>query len=589
MDIFKLVGSIFVDNSKANESIQKTDEKASGLGNKFLQGVGTAAKWGAGVVAAAGAGAVALGGVAIKAAGAMDEIDKGSAKIGISKQAYQEWGYVLGQNGMDISKLEVGMKTLVSSMDGAANGTKSAQEKFDALGLSVFDANGNLKDQETMMNETMYALANMENGTEKARLATELFGKSGVEMMPMLNGGAAGMEELTQRAHDLGLVVSDDAVTAGVVLGDTIDDVKQAFEAIVNKIGIAVMPIFQEFLDWILSHMPEIQTVISAVFDVIGFIVTAVFGKISEFFSILDGILSEKQISFSLVVEFLKAIMLDLFTVIQTIWNTIGKPVFDFISMAVSLVASYFAQKMPEIKEFFAQAVTDIKAYWDTNLKPCLEAIGSFINNVLAPAFKYVFNNIIVPVVDACFNGIKSLWNNSLKPILTGITDFLTGIFTLNFTQAFSGIVEAVKGIFGGIVSVVKTPINAVIGIVNKFIDSLNQLKVPDWVPGIGGNGVNIGHIPLLAKGGTILGSGKAIVGEAGPELLDLPAGARVQPLGAKSTLNDDRLAEIMQAVLSEIRFLNENLYEMIVDALVNGVSVDVDSREIIRVVRKYA
>ena len=167
MEIFRLIGSVFVDTDQANESIQKTDEKAGGLGQTLLGGVETAAKWGAAIVTGATAAAGALVGVATNAAGAMDEIDKGSAKVGISKQAYQEWSYVLGQNGMDISKMEVGMKTLVAAMDGAASGTESAAANFEALGLSIYDADGKLKDQETMMNEAIYALASMENGTER--------------------------------------------------------------------------------------------------------------------------------------------------------------------------------------------------------------------------------------------------------------------------------------------------------------------------------------------------------------------------------------------------------------------------------------
>lgn len=449
LEIFKLVGSIMVDNTKANESLSKTDDKAKGLGQRLASGIGTAAKWGAGLVAAAGSGAAALYGVANKAASAMDAIDKGSAKIGISKTAYQEWSYVLGQNGMDISKLETGMKSLVTAMDGAASGTESQKEKFDALGLSIYDSTGKLKDQETMLNEALYALAGMENGTEKARLATELFGKAGVEMMPMLNGGAEGMKALTDRAHELGLVVSDEAVTAGVVLGDTIADVQQSFGAIVNKIGVEVMPIIQALLDWVLSHMPEIQAVIKVCFDAIEVVVKAA-------------------------------------------------------GQVIGWLAGIFEKHFPAMKVFVQKAFTAIKGFWDTNLKPCLEAIGNFIKNVLAPVFKTVFNGLIVPCIQSAFKMIGDLWNGTLKPIFTGITDFLTGIFTGNFKKAFQGIVTAVGGIFSGIITVVKAPINTVIGIINSFIRGLNRLQVPSWVPAIGGKGINIPTIPLLESGGIL-------------------------------------------------------------------------------------
>ena len=161
-EIFKLVGSIFVDSTAANESIKKTDEKAEGLGKKLLSGIGTAAKWGAGIAAAAGAGASALAGMAVKTAGVTDNIDKMSQKIGISRQAYQELDFICSQSGTSVDSLKNGLKTLTTQMQSAADGSKSAKGYFDDLGLSWEDGNGNLKDQETMMWEAFSALQGMD-------------------------------------------------------------------------------------------------------------------------------------------------------------------------------------------------------------------------------------------------------------------------------------------------------------------------------------------------------------------------------------------------------------------------------------------
>jgi len=324
-------------------------------------------------------------GLATKSAEAMDEIDKGAQKVGISTTAYQEWSYVLGQNGADISKLETGMKTLLSSMDAAASGTASAQERFDALGISVKDANGNLKDQETMLNETLYALASMENGSEKARLATELFGKAGVELMPMLNNGSDEMAALTERAHELGLVMSEDAVSSGVLLGDTIDDAKQSFSAIISKIGVEFMPIVQQGLDWVIAHMPEIQV---------------------------------------------------------------------FVTEALSTIGTVLKELAPVIKVIF-------------------EIAGE-------------------------------LWNTVLKPVLMGIVAFIKGIFTGDIKGAFQGLIDALAGIWAGLELILKIPLNAGIKLINKFIDGINKIKIPDWVPGIGGQGLTINKIPLLYNGGVL-------------------------------------------------------------------------------------
>ena len=217
---------------------------------------------------------------------------------------------------------------------------------------------------------------------------------------------------------------------------------------------------------------------------------------------------------------------------IKTVWESILKPVFEFIVDILQTTREYFQENFSGMSGIFSDFVSTMKNFWEGALQPTIKAIGEFIKTFLLPAFKFVFENGILPVVGQVFNGIKDLWNNSLKPILNGIIDFVQGVFSGNWSRAWEGIVNIVKGIFGGIVSAVKAPLNSVIGLVNKFIGGLNKLSVPDWVPGIGGKGVNIPNIPMLAKGtdyfsGSAYGN-LAIVGEKGPELVNLPTGSKV-------------------------------------------------------------
>lgn len=273
MEIFKLFGTILVDTVKANESISKTgkeaDSLASKLGNGLQKGADIAGKAMLALGAAAVAGGTALYGLTMKTAETLDRVDKLSAKIGISKQAFQEWDYIMGQSGMDVSKLQVGVKTLVTQMTAASKGSESAQSAFKKLNVTWQDSWGRLKSQEEVLNETILALAKMGNTTERARLATELFGKAGSEMAPMLNGGAEAIEALRKRAHELGLIFSDDAVNASVVLGDTIDDVKRSFSSLTTQIGVAATPAVQKFADFILENMPEIRDKTAKALEVI--------------------------------------------------------------------------------------------------------------------------------------------------------------------------------------------------------------------------------------------------------------------------------------------------------------------------------
>lgn len=285
LDLGALRLSINLDSKEANKGLDdfkaNTDEAENKSKLNFSKIKGAIV--GAGITTAIVGASKALYGMATDAAATADRIDKLSAKTGLSKEGFQEWDYVLAQNGASIEGMQMGIKTLTGLMDSAASGTTSAQDTFKALNLTWDDGNGKLKSQEQMMEEALYALADMENGTEKARLATELFGKSGSELMPMLNGGSEGMKELQARAHELGLVMGDEAVTAGVVLGDTIDDVKKSFGAIVTQIGVYVMPIIQTLLDWILAHLPQIQAVFKFTFSVIGTVINIVIDIVKAF------------------------------------------------------------------------------------------------------------------------------------------------------------------------------------------------------------------------------------------------------------------------------------------------------------------
>ena len=215
MELFKLFGSIFVNTDDAESSIQKTTNSAEGFASKLGNGIATAAKWGTAIVAGAAAAGTAMVAFASKSASTADNIDKMSQKIGISRQAYQELDFICSQSGMSVDQLQAGVKSLTAAMDGAASGTEKNIEQFEALGVSVTNADGSLRSQEDVLWETLEALQGVENETEKARLATELFGKSGTELMPLLNGEAGSIEEMKQKLSSRGarIVTSDWCLT----------------------------------------------------------------------------------------------------------------------------------------------------------------------------------------------------------------------------------------------------------------------------------------------------------------------------------------------------------------------------------------
>lgn len=528
LEIFKLVGSLFVDTAKAEDSLSKTDKKANNFAGSLAKGIGTAAKFGAAVV---GGTAAAVGGVvamANKTAETTDVIDKMSQKIGLSKQGYQEWAYVMGQNGMEVDKLQNGMKTLRSRMDAVAGGNKDTAATFAKLGISLTDASGKTKDQETVMNETIRALADVKDGTEKASLATELFGKSGLEMMPMLNGGSAGIDDLTKRAHDLGLVLSDETVTAGVKLGDTMDDVKQSFGAMATQLGATVMPLVQQFADWLLTMMPTFQTMFQQIAPIIQQVFTQLVPPIMQLvqdllpqiLALISGLLpSVTQIITAILPVIIDLLNLIMPIIVQLI-TTLLPPLVQIIN-ALLPILNVAIELLKPILTLFTSLLAPIASLISGAIAPLITILTNLITMALKPVIPII--QVLAKVLSGALGGAFDALGpiiNSITGYFQGLIDFISGVFTGNWSKAFEGLKAIVSNIFEALVGIIKAPINFIISGLNAFIGMLNKIKIPDWVPAVGGKGINIPLIPKLANGGLVDPGQMFIANEAGPELV---------------------------------------------------------------------
>jgi archaellum component FlaC len=239
---------------KFGDDISDAADTADDAGGKFekLGSIVKGVAVGIGIaMAAIGTAAVTAGkklyDMANDAAAAGDEIDKASQRVGFSKEAYQEWDYVLSQNGASIDTLDNGMKKLNNTVDDAINGSDSAASRFERLGISMDDLQG--KSREEIFEMTVRGLQGMTNESERAAVANDLLGSSSVELSALLNQTAEGTDELRQKAHELGVVMSEDAVNAAVEYTDAMDNFTRTFQAVKNNIASELLPGFTMILD----------------------------------------------------------------------------------------------------------------------------------------------------------------------------------------------------------------------------------------------------------------------------------------------------------------------------------------------------
>lgn len=263
MNVFELFGRIAIENEDAKKKISETSEKAKAFATAMKNGITTAAKWGTGIAAAATAATAVIvnkiKNIVNETAEYADTVDKMSQNMGLSTQAYQEWNYVMNLCGLTMEDLQGGMATMLDRMREVDEGSETAIKNFDKLGISCFDLNGDMKDAETIFKEIILSLASMDNETERAQLAMEIFSSTGEKIAPVLNAGAEGIQEMIDRAHELGLVLDEEAIAAGVEYTDAVYTLKSAWTSVKNELSSVVMPYLTEFLDTLTSKIPAIK------------------------------------------------------------------------------------------------------------------------------------------------------------------------------------------------------------------------------------------------------------------------------------------------------------------------------------------
>ena len=182
MELFKLFGTIMVDNDKANKSINSTSKEADGLGNKLLNSAKTVGKWAAALGTAAVAAGTAIYGVSKKAANTTDHIDKMSQKLGLSREKYQELDFIMSQSGGSVDGLKKQLKSLDTAIEKSSDSSSDSAKAFDKLGISMTDATGKMKSSDEIFYDTIKGLQGITDSQEKNRIASELLGSKYKEL-----------------------------------------------------------------------------------------------------------------------------------------------------------------------------------------------------------------------------------------------------------------------------------------------------------------------------------------------------------------------------------------------------------------------
>ena len=394
----------------------EADRSGKSAGSKFGSAFGGILKAGGLAVAGFATATAAMTGALIKGSGELaeygDHIDKMSQKMGLSATAYQEWDAILQHSGTSIDTMKAGMKTL-------ANAVESGNGAFERIGLTMEEVAG--MNNEELFAATIAGLQNVENETERTYLAGQLLGRGATELGALLNTSAEETEAMRQRVHELGGVMSDEAVKASAAYQDSLQDMRTALDG-------AKRGIMADFLPSITLAMDGLTELFSGG-DGIGKLnegIQAFIGKITENVPKIMEVGSRLVLSLGdAVVSNLPALLSASFGAIMTIANGLIDNLPAIIEAGLQVLVSLaqgIADNLPTLIPTIVDVVLQIV---DTLTKP--DTLSALIDAsiaimlALADGLIDAIPRLIEAIPDIIENLVLAITSNGPKMVETGL------------------------------------------------------------------------------------------------------------------------------------------------------------------------
>lgn len=206
-----------------------------------------------------------------------EQIQTNSQTMGMSMTQYQEWDYIFKSVGYSAEQAGGDFAALAEKAKDAAEGTGEGKEVFDALGISVKKAGGQIKSQNELFTEVIAKLQKMSDETRRNAYASQLLGTTGEELVPILNMTAAELDNLRSKAHETGAVMSDAAVRDFYQMNQAAREMEQRFEAAKTQLAMQFLPVLTDVFN-LISSIPT--PVMAAVGVFAG--LAAVFGAVTK-------------------------------------------------------------------------------------------------------------------------------------------------------------------------------------------------------------------------------------------------------------------------------------------------------------------
>jgi hypothetical protein len=188
-----------------------------------------------------------------------DQFNKMAQQTGITTETLSTLGYAADLAGVNVSEMAISLKTLATQMSQASAGGKESQAMFNRLGINVRDASGGLRSMEDVLLEVAEQFQKMPDGAAKSALAVDLFGRSGLQMIPLLNQGAAGLRKMQEEARAMGLELSGKTAQDAEDFNDNLSRLTKTVQGFVLTIVKEALPVLNDFVQAILGVIKSLR------------------------------------------------------------------------------------------------------------------------------------------------------------------------------------------------------------------------------------------------------------------------------------------------------------------------------------------
>jgi hypothetical protein len=468
-------------------AVQGLASKIGGLGNaasKVQGGIKGLAGAAGGLGGALGAlvPAVSVAGMAALAKGAIDTADnfaKMSAKTGASVEQLSKFKQAADLGGSSIEEVGNSMLKLNRAL---GTGEGPAIEALKTLGINANNANGKLKSTDAIMLEVADKFKAMPDGANKSALAMDLFGKSGANMIPMLNGGSKAIDGLNA-------TMTTKFAKAAEVFNDRITTIQAKLMELGVQLADVLMPVFN-------GLMSLIETIVSAIGGLPGPIQAIILSVVA-----LTAALVILAPAISAIISI--AGVLAGLKIGATIagWAALAGPAITAISAAFSgLLAFLTGTLLPGLLAFFSGPVG-----WTVLAVAAVVAMVVLFRKPLTDFAAWLWE-----------------WGKPISSFWAGLWNGLVNVVNTAATtikSVFTGVGTAIKAVLNGVLRGVFGAVNGAIGNINRLINAANNLSARVKGPQL--PTLPTLSVPQFAQGGVVTGPTLAMVGEGGePEYI---------------------------------------------------------------------